>query len=145
MRHIIGFIIPGIRLIVGNALILVAFVGSWLLYARFAPNDIPYLNHISGLLVLVGTPVVTTIHWIWSGISFLRMRLSASHLFVNLLFAELWPAFLFQLVRQQPVTDDATYNILGMLLTILLGIGMPLTVVVTFFMVKRKSADEQAN
>ena len=132
MRQALIYIKPAIRLIVGNALILVALVGSWLLHFRFVSLNVSFIHDVTFLLMLVGTPVLTTIHWIRSGITFHRMGLSVSRLAVNLLLAEAWAALLYLLLYVQPRTDYATYLFIGILFVFLLAIGMPIAVVVSF-------------
>ena len=127
-------LMPGLRLIVGNILILAIALGL----KSLLPD--PF-----GLLAMLAAAVCLLIHWIWSGRSFRRQAVSGRHLVLNLVLAEVCPAIGALISFSLQRTDDGIPFIIGITLSILFAIWMPLIVLLSFVFQDSRSITTKPN
>lgn len=127
-------LMPGLRLIVGNILILAIALSIRSLLAD--PFD---------LLAMLAAAVCLLIHWIWSGRSFRQQAVSGKHLALNLVLAEVCPAIGAAISFSLQRTDDGIPFIIGITLSILFAIWMPLIVLLSFVFQNTQSITTRPN
>lgn len=129
-----AYLMPGLRLIGGNMLILAVALGLKSLLSD--PFD---------LLVMIAAAVCLLIHWIWSSRSFRRQAVSWRRLALNLVLAEVCPAIGALISFSLQKTDDGIPFIIGITLSILFAIWMLLIVLLSFVFLDSRSMTTKPN
>jgi hypothetical protein len=121
----------GMRLILGNAIIVVVMGGIYAVYGRITFDARIQPSYEFIIFILASIPIGFFIHWVRSGSAYRNRRISVLLLAVNLLLAEIWPVLIGLYLIQLLPHESPSYVILGMGIDVLFAIGMPLVVVIS--------------
>jgi hypothetical protein len=119
------YFIPGLKLIIGSIVIIAIAIGMKAAIQNMSPDR-------STMLVIVGVPVCLLLLWVWSGRKLRQQNVGGRRLALNLVLAEVCPAIGVLISLPLQKTDDGTPFVIGITVSILFAIAMPLIVLLGY-------------
>ncbi|HEY3342287.1 MAG TPA: hypothetical protein VGK81_09725 [Anaerolineae bacterium] len=121
----LSYFMPGLRLIIGSILIFAIAIGMKAAIQNLSPDR-------SGMLMIIGAPACLILLWVWSGRKLRQQNVGGRRLALNVILAEVCPAIGVLIALPLQKTDDGTPFVIGITVSILFAIAMPLIVLLSY-------------
>jgi hypothetical protein len=121
----LSYFMPGLKLIIGSIVIIAIAIGMKTAIQNMSPDR-------SAILVIVGAPACLLVLWAWSGRKLRQQNVGGRRLALNLVLAEACPAIGVLISLPLQKIDDGNPFVLGITLSILFAIAMPLIVLLSY-------------